>query len=413
MAIAALSAIERCPICSKILSESFWLCDTPLEDNYLPTPSDRQNYPLNLKKCDDCVHLCLDRVIQVELSYANYLYTSETTIGLKRHYEEYAISIMHMFDSVGQHKVLDIGCNDGSMLLPFHDSGWVAIGVEPAPEPCRLARQNKLTVFNEYFDSSLATSLKTNFSAFDVITSNYMFANVPDIKTFALNVRSVLAQEGVWVIQTGYFPLQFGKGMFDYVYHEHLHYFTIQSIAKLCELSDLRVFDIEAVPEFKGGSVRVYICKSSSKIPRSNSVDFWLDQERSAGIGSTSSFARFHNQFLAAREEFFRKFESIKSQYDVIVAFGASHSVTVFLEFYGLGKEVVCLIDDNVAKQGLYSPVSNLRVLAPDEFFDLHRGQNVLVILAAWQHASAILDRHFKSNCSWIVPLPSVELIVR
>ena len=60
-----------------------------------------------------------------------------------------------------------------------------------------------------------------------------MYANIDEVIGFTNNVGKLLDKKGIFVIQTGYHPEQMKKMMFDYIYHEHFSYFSVEVINNL------------------------------------------------------------------------------------------------------------------------------------------------------------------------------------
>ena len=136
---------------------------------------------------------------------------------------------------------IDLGSNDGTMLAAFKAQGLKALGVEPAKLIAQHASENGLPTIGAYFTRKLSDWIKTKYGPAKLITANYMFANIPDFHDFLSGINNLLADNGAFVMQTGYHPDQFQLGMFDYIYHEHFSYFT-QNHYKTCRRYQLKFF---------------------------------------------------------------------------------------------------------------------------------------------------------------------------
>lgn len=58
-------------------------------------------------------------------------------------------------------KVLDIGCNDGSLLDLFKKEGCTTIGIEPT-NANKDANRNKHNIYNYYFAKEVIKKIKKN-----------------------------------------------------------------------------------------------------------------------------------------------------------------------------------------------------------------------------------------------------------
>src|SRR5437870_587672 len=117
---------------------------TPIADAFVPKYrlDERQEvYPLDLFLCRSCGHVHLLDVIDPELLYANYLYTTTTSLGLDEHYRRYAEEIVRVADPPQGALVVEIGSNDGTLLKSFRDLGLRVLGIDPAREVASRATQ--------------------------------------------------------------------------------------------------------------------------------------------------------------------------------------------------------------------------------------------------------------------------------
>ena len=69
-----------------------------------------------------------------------------------------------------------------------------------------------------------------------------------------------LSDKGIFVFEDPYIGDVIRKNSYDQIYDEHVYLFSISSIIKLAELTNLQLFN--AVPQIThGGSMRYYLCK--------------------------------------------------------------------------------------------------------------------------------------------------------
>ena len=68
--------------------------------------------------------------------------------------------------------ILDIGCNDGSLLNIFKKASATLLGVEPT-DAGKVAKKNHI-IFNDFFDKKLAKKIHNRIKKVDVI----IFTNV-------------------------------------------------------------------------------------------------------------------------------------------------------------------------------------------------------------------------------------------
>ena len=255
----------KCLCCESFnLTSVMQLVNSPLTDSYsnsLDLSTSKKTYPLELLMCNDCKHLQLDNFVPVEESYHDYLYNSKITPGINKNFHQYAQSLQIKNIQNSELDLLDVGSNDGSFLEACSAIGLNAIGVEPAKSVADYANKLGRKTVISYLDNNLALIFekKGYQTKFDVITFNNVLANIEN-PIYALQIAKKMLKNkhSRIVIQTGYHPIQFSKGLFDYIYHEHFSYFSISSMTSLCKKVGLKINFYEK-SDLRGGSIRFYL----------------------------------------------------------------------------------------------------------------------------------------------------------
>jgi SAM-dependent methyltransferase len=401
---------DHCRICgSRQVETVLQLTDTPLEDRFLRHPRFQQTFPLEVALCEQCGYLHLPYIVNPEASYSEYLYVSAVTEGLRNHYDAYAREIVSGFDISQGALAVDLGSNDGSMLASFKRSGMRVVGVEPANAAAKAANDRGLTTLVDYFTDTVAERIRRKEGPAGLVTANYMFANVEDPIAFVRSVVRLLDKDGLFVVQTGYHPEQMKINMFDYIYHEHFSYFTVEVLQYLFSMCGLELIDaVKTSP--KGGSLRVVAQLQGGTHPVRPSVSMLIEEERASGMRNQETYRRFAERIRSSRESVRAHLDTLKSQGSTIVGFGASHSTTTLLYHFGLDDYLEYLVDDNTLKHGTYSPGKHLPVYPADR---LSQEEPCHILLLAWQHRETIIEKHKRlldSGSTFIVPLPSLRV---
>jgi SAM-dependent methyltransferase len=404
---------NKCEICdSKSINTVLSFNPSPLGDIYLP--SDKKHlanklYPLDLYSCAKCGYLSLIDKVNPKLSYTNYIYESKTTVGLLSHYDRYAREISKRLKLTDKDKILDVGSNDGSMLSSFKKEGLFTLGIEPASEIAKIANNSGLKTINGYLNNKTSSYILKKYGTFNVITANYVFANILDLNSFVKNIYKLLSKNGSFVIQTGYHPKQFEKNMFDYVYHEHFSYFSLNTLIFLMSKYKLKLIDVDTNSK-KGGSIRVIFSKNQKSKKNKQKIDKVINYEKRLKINSSKYFMNFEKRLVRLKTKSQNELEKIKYKKKRIVGLGASHSVSTLTHHFKLNNFFDYLVDDNKKKHGLYSPGSNL-IVRPVKF-----GKKIpnYIYVLAWQHQKTILKRYQylkKRGIKFIIPLPKFKII--
>jgi len=403
-----------CRICnSEDIETILKLRDTPLEDQFVDKFNKNKHqkvYPLELAICCNCGYVHLPHVINPEESYIEYIYKSGVTAGLRSHYDAYAKEIVDKYKIKKNSLIVDLGSNDGSMLASFQKQKINVLGVEPAKSIAEYANQSGVKTINDFFTEDVAAQIISNYGNADVITANYMFANIDNISNFTESVVRLLSKDGLFVIETGYHIEQFKIKMFDYIYHEHFSYFTVGVLSFLFQKFGLEIIDVQ-ITKPKGGSVRVVSQRQNGSREILPSVSKIVNNENKSNIYDLEMYRDFDATLQKLKLELTNLLHNIKSSGKSIIALGASHSTTTLIYHFELANYFEYIVDDNKAKHNHYSPGLHIPVFETDKMYD-EKPDYVLIL--AWQHSDVICERHskfVKNGGIFIVPLPSVSLI--
>ena len=329
-------------------------------------------------------------------------------MGLKKHFDDYAKKIVKDFKLKSNSFCVDIGSNDGSMLASLKKQKMNVIGVEPCYNISKKANKNGLKTINSFFDKKTVDKIKSLNGPAKLITLNYIYANVDNILEFTSNLKNLLAYDGILVIETGYHPKQMKNKMFDYVYHEHFSYFTLQNIKFIFDTIGLELLSA-TVTKPKGGSLRIVAQHYDGTRKQNNSINSIIAYEKKFGVKKINTYKKFFKSIEKRKKIIREKLNNFKKQGKKIVALGASHSTTVMLYHFGIRDSFKYIVDDNKKKHNLYSPGYHIPVYSTGK---IYRDKVDVVFILAWQHQNAIMKKHkrfLKTNGIFVVPLPNYK----
>jgi SAM-dependent methyltransferase len=384
--------------------------DTPLEDQFMKVPLFQPTFPLELALCEDCGYLCLPYIVSPEVSYSDYMYVSGVTVGLRQHYDAYAEDIVSNYHIPKGSLIVDLGSNDGSMLASFKRLDMQVLGVEPATATAQLANDHGLPTINDFFTERVATQITQEYGSAQVVTANYMYANVDDVISFTKAVARLLAPDGIFVVETGYHPEQMKINMFDYVYHEHFSYFTVDTLKSIFSKCGLELIQaIKTKP--KGGSIQVVAQLEGKQRAVSSSIEKLIAEESELGMRRIETYHRFGEELQRIKANLLDTLRDLKSKGQRIIGFGASHSTTTLMYHFELAPYLDYLVDDNELKHGTFSPGHHIPVYPSTR---LYEENSAYVLVLAWQHQTSIIEKHkalLDMGVRFIIPLPIMDLI--
>jgi SAM-dependent methyltransferase len=405
---------NTCRLCgSHSLEVALHYAPTPPADAYVPAKYRdlaQEAYPLDLYLCGDCGFAQLCDIIRADSIYVDYIYETKSSLGLAQHFERYADAIMNRIKPPQGALVVDIGSNDGTLLRFFQKRGMTVLGVDPAREIAQAATAEGIETLPEFFTASLSREIRRERGPAVVMVVNNLFANVDELGEFTDAVRTLLADDGVFIFESYYLGDLIDNMVFDFIYHEHLSSFSVTPLVGFFRRHGMELIDVERVAT-KGGSLRYTVQPAGGPRQVSRAVTDLLAEEERRGLGRMATFKAFGARIEAAKNETVALLQGLKAEGKAIAGYGASATSTTLIYHFGLGDYLSFLVDEYPRKQNLFSPGLHLPVLGQQAL--LERNSDFAVILA-WRYVTPILDK----NCAFrerggrfIVPLPKLKVI--
>jgi len=390
------------------------LAPTPPGDHYVTAEAlhvPQPVYPMTLVMCGQCGLAQLPDVVDPEILYRDYIYNTSISLGLVRHFEGYAESVLARTAAPADSLVVDIGSNDGTLLRAFKSRGMRVLGVDPAREVARKATEAGLETVNAFFDSALADDLRRDHGPAAIVTANNVFANVDDLQDFIDGVGRLLAPGGVFVFETGYFPDLVRDSIIDNIYQEHLSYYSVKPLQKFFPRHGMQLVAVEHEPT-KGGSIRGFVqLEQAAGTLSSGMLVNLVQQETAGGFDRADELQHFSGRIGALRGNLLALVDDLRSRGCTLAGYGASVGVTTLLYYFNLGDALSYLVDDNPVRHGRFTPGHHIPVLPSDALYDRKPDH---VLLLAWRYAQPIMSRHVayrQAGGRFILPLPEIAVV--
>lgn len=383
-------------------------CDEYVQQKY--ANDHQESYPLDLYFCENCGLLQLCYLVDPQSVYENYIYETSVSPALVQHFEQYADEVVSSIKPAAGQLVIDIGCNDGTLLNCFRRLGMKVLGVEPAREIAKKVQASGIDVVPSLFSRKVAESIKEQHGPAAVITANNVLANVEDLPDFVEGVRHLLSEDGVFVFETGYGADVLQEHLVDTINHEHIYYLNTLPLVHLFKEHGLELIDMDRISS-KGGSLHGVVQRSGGPRDVQTSVAEQTKVEISLGFDSAETYKKHAANIEGVRDELQVLLKDIKDSGKTTAVYGASAGVTTLLHYFDLGTDIEYLLDDNPGRFDLLSPGYHIPVMSSQEIYD--RNPDYVLILA-WRYAEPIAKRHAKfleQGGHFIVPFPSVQVI--
>jgi len=226
---------------------------TIYQSNFLTDDANAVKAPLNLARCTKCNLVQLKHDLDLDTMYRQYWYKSSLNKSMVQALADIVENIGKRIHLEGGDIVVDIGANDGTMLSMFPPN-VIKVGFDPALNLAPEAKRKCDVFVNDYFTSQrypLPSKAK-------VVTSIAMFYDLADPRTFIEDVKAILQEDGMWVIQFTDLLSMFRINAFDNICHEHVEYYSLRVLSQMLKDHDFEIFDLE-YNTVNGGSIRAYV----------------------------------------------------------------------------------------------------------------------------------------------------------
>jgi novobiocin biosynthesis protein NovU/D-mycarose 3-C-methyltransferase len=363
-------------------------------------------FPLRAVLCLDCGLVQIDEEVPPEVLFKNYIYVSGTSELIHAHAEFLARHFHRRCPLRSGDLVLEAASNDGTVLRAFHQHGVRTVGIEPAENIAARANQQGVQTVCAFFNAQTAEQVRDRHGPARLILARHVLAHVNDLHGFVRGLATVLADDGLAVVECPHLLPFRQRVEYDTIYHEHLCYFSVGVLGTLFAFFDLELVDVIEVP-IHGGSILVSAQRRGGPHQVSETVAQLLDREGRAGLHRQETWQSFGQQVARGKAALLEEIDQLRAARRTVVGYGAPAKGMTLLSYCGLGSEhLPYLVDRSPYKQGLLTPGHHIPIHAPEK---LLRDQPDVVLLLAWNFAAEIVQQqaeYIRRGGRFLVPIP-------
>ena len=371
----------------------------PLAGNFAnPLELDNESkYPLKLVVCKKCKLVQTDSMINPKLLFEDYRYLS--SIGLSKHFENVASMLDDKYD-IKDKDILEIGCNDGVLLKPLCDLGANAVGIDPAKNIVKVAKERGLNVHNGYFSYE---NHKLFEKKFDLVLSNNTFAHIIDIQDSVKGINHVLKPDGNFIFEVHYLNSLIEGNQWDNIYHEHIYYYSITALNNMFKRYGMTIVDFEEIP-IHSGSIRVTVKNSVVDIPKKITDRIKLESDTICNLDYLGQYSEDVKKHIS---DFNETIESLKDK--KIGGYGASGRANMFCNVTSLTEDNIdFIVDESPERCGRYIANTEIPIVDVDT---LKSSEVDLLIIFAWNYSKMIIEKTQFRKFKYLVAFPKVQLV--
>lgn len=404
--------VKECQICgSSDLKSVLFLGYLPPVNDFHPIgerPKEEPSYPAEILHCEKCHLIQSGFIVDPKIIFPpSYPYTSSTTRVLRDNFAELYQECSSMFELKPDDLVVDVGSNDGNLLNNFKGHHKV-LGITPE-DIGKIAIENGIPTILNYFTKEVALRVKKEYGPARIVTATNVFAHIDNVNEVVESILEMLAEKGIFIIESHYVLPVIQMNQFDTIYHEHLRHYSIHSLKYLLEAHGLEIIHTKPIPSH-AGSIRAYAARKGD-YPIKDTVAQMMETEKNT-ILKDGTLAEFRKKTIIAKLELMALLRDIKKSGGRIYGIGAPSRGTTLINYTGIDEGIVdCILEIKGShKIGKYVPGTLIPVFEESKLFE---DQPEYALLFSWQITDELIpklkEKGFKGK--FIIPLPSPHIV--
>ena len=365
-------------------------------------------FPAELLYCSKSKLVQLGCIVDKEILFPySYPYTSSTTKVLRENFTELYEHTNKIVNLNKNDLIIDIGSNDGNLLSNFKKKHRI-LGVTPEKIGNIAVKRGIPTIIN-YFDQKTVNKIIKKFGKAKIVTATNVFAHIDNINQIVKNIIKTLDKDGVFISESHYLLPLIKTVQYDTIYHEHLRYYSVQSLNYLLKKHNMEIIETKEIPTH-GGSIRVFAArKGIYKV--SKNVKYQLNKENK--FLNKKSFKQFRDNVVNSKIKLFNLINKLKKEKKIIFGVGAPSRASTMINYLGLDQDIInCVLEiDGSYKIGHYIPGTKIPIINEEI---LKKSKPDFLMLFSWH-----IKKELKNNLrrkgfkgKFIIPLPNPKIEV-
>jgi len=367
-------------------------------------------HPLCLYYCPQCSLVQLGYVLPTRETFGEqYTYLTGSSRSLVDFYDKMAAAFVARFDLGPGDIVVEIGSNDGTFLKSLQSHGLNVLGVEGAERASEVAIEAGIPTLPYFFGKGTSSDVRQHLppeAEIRLIIAMNVLAHTDNIHDFLPEVAALMGPNTVFASSSHWLIELIRQFAFDTIYHEHLRYYTLNSLMKLFERHGLYITDAEET-DFYGGSILGYASRNPES--QSSNLKSLMREERQMDV--VQSLRAMKLVMLGNKTRLLNLLYELKSTGKRVVGIGAPMKSSTLLNYYGITPDLVeYLAEVNPLKVGTLAPGVGIPVVDEEIFF---KEPPDYALLLSWNMAEYIMPKYREMGYKgkFILPVPEPKVI--
>tara|TARA_Y100000590_G_scaffold464330_1_gene633501 strand:+ start:6374 stop:7609 length:1236 start_codon:yes stop_codon:yes gene_type:complete len=369
----------------------------------------QRKYPLKLMFSKKSKLIQINCILPKEILFPKrYPYTSSTTKILRDNFVQLSKQIKKKIKLNSKDVVMDIGCNDGSLLKNFLGTSCT-LGVSPE-NIIKNAKKLGINTIQAYFDNKTVKKIKKKFDKIKVITATNSFAHINHANELVGNIKKLLDNDGIFISESHYADAVINGMQYDSIYHEHLRYYSLSSLNFILKKHKLKIFDCDMIKPH-GGSIRVFCSHEKNKkfkVNKKKINKIFQYEKKNLNI---SSFKQYKEKVEKNRDDISKLLKKLHNMKKTVYGLGAPSRASTLINYNSLNSKLIqnVLEVSGSHKINKYMPGTDIKVI--HENSGLYKKPDYLFVFS-WHIAKELIKslkkKGFKGK--FIIPLPRMKI---
>lgn len=372
---------------------------------------------------DDSTHeVRLENCAPLSSMYGRYWYRSGINQTMRKELKSIVESVQSVIKLKENDLWLDIACNDGT-LLSFVPKGIYRLGIDPAEDSYKNeSKTHASEIIQDYFSKkSYEKSQLFKDKKAKVVTCIAMFYDLDNPDPFLNDIHSIMEDDGLLVLQMSYTPLMLEQMAFDNICHEHIFYYSLNTLSARLHKAGFKVMDCQ-LNDVNGGSFRVYAMKKDADETKFATqpyrdvcrfrVQAISDTETVRGYNRIEVWDDFYKRLLTLKHDVCKFITEEKAKGKKIWGYGASTKGNTLLQYFGLDNKLIDgIAERSPYKYGLRTVGTDIPIYSED---DMRAAKPDYLLVLPWHFIDEFVEReknYLESGGKFIVPCPKFEII--
>ena len=405
--------INSCRCCGSTNLKSF----IDFGDQVLTTMFPQKNQknqkkiPMKVVICSYCYLVQLKHNYKLDkLFNDDYGYRSGINKTMNDHLNGIVLDIKKYIKLSEHDVVLDIASNDGTLLNKYKNKNIIKIGIDPIAKKLKKFYKANTIISDNFFSKKLFFKLSKKNKA-KAISSIAVFYDISEPEKFIRDIKDILSEDGIWVLEQSYFPLLVRNNAYDSICHEHLTYFMIKQLNFLLEKYNMRIFDLK-LNDMNGGSIRIFVChKDAIYKSNTNSIKKIYKIENELLKNKASKLRQFKKRIISQRNKLIKLINKLLRSKKIIHVYGASTKGNVVLQYCNFtNRHISFAADRNEEKWGRFTPGSDIEIISEEKSRKINPDYYLVL---PWHFRKEFIKREYsylKNGGKFIFPLPKIGI---